>query len=181
MVIVFIAEGFEEIEALSCVDILRRAKLEVLTVGIGSKTVTGSHKIAVECDACDKDELPKTGIDMIVLPGGMPGTKNLENSQTVHDYIKLAVKNDAWLAAICAAPSIFGHLGLLKGKRATCFPGFETELNGADFTNAYVECDGKIITGKSAGAAFDFALKLVECLVSQDKANSLRASMVCRE
>jgi 4-methyl-5(b-hydroxyethyl)-thiazole monophosphate biosynthesis len=176
MIYVFFAHGFEEIEAITPVDILRRAGLEVQSVGVGAKTITGSHGITVHCDISDK-EITAKGFEMVVLPGGVPGTPNLEKSKRVQTCIDYAVKKDLWLAAICAAPSILGHKGILKGKKATCFPGYEKELEGAETSAERVVRDGKLITGKGAGAAKEFALALVECLCGKEKAAELGASL----
>ncbi|GHU80631.1 thiazole biosynthesis protein ThiJ [Clostridia bacterium] len=176
MIYVFFAHGFEEIEAVTPVDILRRAELEVQTVGIGAKTITGSHGITIHCDISDKEASPKN-LEMIVLPGGLPGTLNLEKSKIVQSFIDHVVENDIWLGAICAAPSILGHKGVLKGKKVTCFPGYEDELEGAEVTGERVVRDGKLITGKGAGASKEFALKLVECLLGRERADKLGASM----
>ena len=124
MIYIFLAEGFEECEALAPIDILRRAGLDVKTVGIGSKIVTGSHNIPIVCDL-EETELSTENLEAVILPGGMPGTLNLENSPTVQKFLEFAAKNQLIIAAICAAPSILGHKGLLKGKKATCFTGFE--------------------------------------------------------
>ena len=135
MVYMFLATGFEEVEALAPLDLLRRAGVEIKTVGVGSKTIVGSHSIPVVTDMTDSeycDESP----EMIILPGGMPGTLNLDASETVHKAIKTAVANDAYVCAICAAPMILGKLGLLKGKNAVCYPGFEKDLEGATPANA---------------------------------------------
>lgn len=177
MIYVFFAHGFEEIEAIATVDILRRAELNVRTIGIGAKTITGAHGITIHCDMIDHMATNAKGLEMIVLPGGMPGTVNLEKSQVVTAYIDHVIKNDLWLAAICAAPSILGHKGLLEGKKATCFPGFEEQLGGGEFTGARLEQDGKLITAKGAGAAIPFALRLVECLLGKERADLLEASL----
>lgn len=176
MIYIFFAHGFEEIEAITTLDILRRAELEVQAVGVGSKTITGAHGITVHCDMIDKQASPK-GLEMIVLPGGMPGTIQLEKSPVVSAFIDFVVKNDLYLAAICAAPSILGHKGLLEGKKVTCFPGFETQLGGAEFTGAKLEQDGKLITAKGPGVAIPFALKLVECLLGAERAAVLGESL----
>ena len=123
MTYIFLAEGFEEIEALTPLDLLRRAGVDVKTVGIGGKRVVGSHGIAVEADI-DENEVSGP-LDMIILPGGMPGTKNLMASETVMTAIHHAVQENAFIAAICAAPMILGKLGMLKGAEAVCYPGFE--------------------------------------------------------
>ena len=176
MIYVFFAHGFEEIEAIVTLDILRRAELDVQSVGVGAKTVTGSHGITIHCDISDREATPK-GLDMIILPGGMPGTLNLEKSKIVQAFIDYTVKNDIWLGAICAAPSILGHKGLLKGKKAVCFPGYEQELFEAEVTDGRLEQDGKIITAKGAGVTQEFALKLVECLLGKERADILGASL----
>ena len=179
MVYVFLAEGFEEVEALAPVDILRRAGLSVQTVGIGGRTVVGAHGITVEADVAE-DDLSFADVQAIVLPGGMPGTKNLDASQTVDKALSLAVEKNWVIAAICAAPSVLGHRGLLKGIRATCFPGFEKELAGAILTNEAVVTDGRIVTARGAGVALEFGFRLVDLLVSPEKAASLREGMQCR-
>lgn len=181
MVYIFLAHGFEEIEAITALDILRRAELEVKAVGVGSKTVTGSHGVTIHCDMLDKQATNAKGLEMVVLPGGMPGTLNLEKSAAVSAYIDYAIKHELYLAAICAAPSILGHKGLLAGKRVTCFPGFETQLGeGAVHTDEPVVQDGKLITARGAGAAIPFALKLVECLCGKERADTLAGSLQCR-
>ena len=153
MVYFFIAEGFEEIEALCPLDLLRRAGVAVKTVGIGGDMIRGAHGITVQADIPEglyADAAP----EMVILPGGMPGTLNLEKNKTVSDFIDYAVKNNKLIAAICAAPSILGHKGLLEGKEATCFPGFENELDGATISDKYVVTDGNIITARGMGSAF---------------------------
>jgi protein deglycase len=177
-VYIHFADGFEEVEALAPVDILRRAGCEVFTVSImGKKEVTGSHNVKIITD-CLFEEMDYKAADMIVLPGGMPGSKNLDNHQGLKNKI-LEFSNDGkWVTAICAAPMVLGHLGLLKGKTATCYPGFESELTGAKHTGNAVEIDGKIITGKGAGVAVKFGLALVEALLGKDKANDVKEKMM---
>lgn len=176
MIYVFFAHGFEEIEAITAVDILRRAELEVRTVGVGSKTITGSHGITVHCDIIDHMIHPKE-LEMIVLPGGMPGTLNLEKSKVVTELVQHCINKDIWVGAICAAPSILGHMGVLEGKKVTCYPGFEIQLDGGTFTANRVEQDGKLITAKGPGASIPFSLKLVECLCGKERADILEASL----
>lgn len=177
MIYVFLADGFEELEALAPVDILRRGGLNVKTVGVGGRTVCGAHKIPVVCDITEQDAVTD-GLDGIILPGGMPGTLNLEKSGCVQSFIDFAAENGLYIGAICAAPSILGHKGLLNGKKATCFPGFEKDLDGAEFSDTSVVTDGKITTAYGAGAAFDFGFRLLSELTG-DKAKSeeLRKSM----
>ena len=178
MIPVFLANGFEEIEALATVDILRRANVEVVTVGVGSKMPVGAHGIAV-CADITEDELDLSRIEGVVLPGGMPGTTNLEASAVVQSAVAYAAERGLLLAAICAAPSILGHGGYLRGKRATCYPGFESELEGAILCDGVVT-DGNITTACGAGVAVDFALELVRVLVSDDVADSIRRGIQCR-
>lgn len=179
MVYVFIAKGFEEIEALTTVDFLRRAELEVYTVGIGSKIVAGSHNIPVFCDLDENKAVADDRLDAIILPGGMPGTLNLEANETVNRFIDYCAENNKLICAICAAPSILGHKGLLKGKTATCFPGFEKELDGATVTGEYVCCDGNIITGKGMGSAISFSQIIAEQLINKEKAAKIKESLQC--
>lgn len=179
MVYVFLAEGFEEVEALTPVDILRRAEIEVKTVGINSSVIRGAHGIPVITDLDINEIEPDESVEMIVLPGGMPGTRNLEENEKVIKFIDYCADNGKQISAICAAPSILGHKGLLKGKKATCFPGFESELEGAEYTGSSVVTDGLITTAKGAGVAIEFALCLVSILKGKDTAESLEASLQC--
>lgn len=176
MIYVFLADGFEECEALAPIDILRRADLKVLTVGIGSKTVTGSHGIPIVCDITE-NEVVTDNLKAVILPGGMPGTLNLENNQTVQNIVDYAAENNIPLAAICAAPLILGHKNLLNNKKATCFTGFENELYGAEIVQNPVVCDGNIITACGAGAAFQFGFEILSKLSSQKTAENLKAQM----
>ncbi|MBQ9383624.1 MAG: DJ-1/PfpI family protein [Ruminiclostridium sp.] len=179
MILVFLANGFEETEAIAPIDILRRNGQKVVTVGIGEEVITSSHGITVVPDVTEVDIAASDEIDMIVLPGGMPGTLGLEGSRTVQDMIDYCAENGKYIAAICAAPSIIGKKGLLKGKKATCFPGFEDFLEGAEFTGEPVEHDGNIITARGAGVALEFGLKLVEVLSGKPAADKLKEAMRC--
>lgn len=177
MIYVFLSDGFEEIEALAPVDILRRGGCDVKTVGVGGKTAVGSHKIPVVCDITAQEAVTD-GLEGIILPGGMPGTLNLEKSGVVQRFIDFATENGLYIGAICAAPSILGHKGLLRGKKATCFPGFEKELDGAEFLDLPVVTDGKITTACGAGAAFDFGFRLLSELTGdKEGADALKKSM----
>lgn len=178
MIPVFLANGFEEIEALATVDILRRAGVEVVTVGVGGKVPVGAHGIAV-CADITESELNMSDIQGVVLPGGMPGTTNLEASVVVQQVVRYAVDNGLLTAAICAAPSILGHGGYLNGKKATCYPGFEQELTDAIIVNDGVVVDGNIITASGAGVAVDFALELVRYLVSAEVSDAIRGGIQC--
>ena len=177
MIYVFLAPGFEEIEALAVVDVLRRAELDVLTVGVGEDFVIGSHQIPVACDIAEKNLILDEKVEAIVLPGGMPGTLNLEKSETVQKAIDWATENNKLVCAICAAPSILGHKGILDGKNATCFPGFEDELFGAEISKDYVVKDGNIITARGMGSAIEFGLQIAEVLTSKENAQKIRASL----
>ncbi len=178
MIYVFLAEGFEEIEALTPVDCLRRAGKSVCTVGIGGTVVKGSHGIPVTADIADTAFAADDSVEMMILPGGMPGTIHLGESSVVQDALRYCVSHDKWIAAICAAPSILGAGGLLNGKTATCYPGFEAQLIGCNAVAEPVCQDGKIITGRGPGAAMDFSLKLVSVLCGDDAARSIAEGMV---
>ncbi len=175
MIYMFLANGFEEVEALAPLDLLRRAGLDVVTVGVGGDMVVGAHGIAVQADmpeAMYRDSRP----DMIILPGGMPGAKNLDESRIVDTALKAAAANGAYLAAICAAPMILGKRGYLEGRCAICFPGFEEHLCGAILPTegTHVVTDGRVITAVGMGAAVEFGLALVAALKGQEAAVALR-------
>lgn len=180
MIYMFLAAGFEETEALCPLDLLRRAGLKVSTVGIGGKFVTGAHGITVEADMTDTAyiSLRDNNPDMIILPGGMPGTINLDASDAVAYAIRTATESGAYLAAICAAPLILGRRGLLKGRRATCYPGFEAELVGALEIGGRVIRDGKIITAVGMGAAAEFGFELISVLKNPETAGKIREAIL---
>ena len=180
MLYMFLANGFEEIEALLPLDLLRRAGIEVKTVGIGTTTVTGSHDIRVKPDMFEGAfEITQKPIDCIILPGGMPGTKNLDASPVVHKAIDRALDDNALICAICAAPMILGKRGLLKGKNATCFPGFEEYLDGATVGGRVVR-DGNIITAIGMGAAMEFGLEIVAAIKGREEADKLAAAVLAK-
>lgn len=161
-VALFLANGFEEIEALGTVDILRRAQIPVQTVSItNDRVVTGAHNVPVTADTIF-DKVNFSDVDVLVLPGGMPGAKHLNEHEKLKELIKKFDGQGKSIAAICAAPMVLGGIGLLDGKRATCYPGFEPELPGAETTGESVVVDGNITTGRGPGLVFDFALRLVE-------------------
>lgn len=177
MVYVFLADGFEEVEALTPIDVLRRASVDVRTVGVTGKTVTGSHGVPMIADLLP-EETDLASADLIFLPGGMPGTKNLYASDFVRNAVEKVLADGHYVSAICAAPSIvLGGMGLLKGKRATCYPGMEDGMIGAIAQDVPCVWDGKIITGRGAGAAFDFALILCEALCGRETADKIAASV----
>ena len=175
MIYVLLADGFEEIEALTPVDMLRRAGYRVKTVGIGSDVVTGAHGIPVKADLTEEDATPD-GVRMVILPGGMPGTKNLAASDFVETMLEEVSAHGGDLAAICAAPTVLAKYGYLKGKRATCFPGFENELSGAVYTELPVVTDGKIITAKDMTEALAFSLSLLATLNAEDNEEKASAA-----
>ena len=163
-VYVFLAEGFEEIEGLTVVDLLRRAKIETEMVSImETKQVKGSHGIEVSADSLFTDN-DYADAELLVLPGGMPGTLNLGNHEGLCELLKKHYGEDKMIAAICAAPSVFGQLGFLNGRIATCYPGFESKLEGAIILSTKVAVDGNVTTSKGLGTAIDFSLKLIEQL-----------------
>ncbi len=179
MVYLFLADGFEIIEALTPVDMLRRAKLEVKTVGVTGKNVCSSCGVEVTADIT-VDEFEYNNVDAIILPGGMPGTLNLENNDIVQSVIDKSVSNNTLICAICAAPSILGHKGLLKDKNATAFPGFEDSLDGAVLSDKYVVKDGNFITARGAGVSVDFGLEIVKALTDEKTAAKIRKTIQCR-
>lgn len=176
MVYVFLADGFEEIEAVTPIDILRRAGLSVKTVAVGANPVTGAHGMRVFADI-DVAEARLDNAEAVLLPGGMPGTTNLENSEAVCSFVRAAAEKGIYIGAICAAPSILGHMGLLAGKRATCFPGFEDALSGAEVTGEAVVTDGHFVTARGAGCAAEFGFTLTTLLCGPEAAKDLRRSM----
>ena len=179
MIYMFLADGFEEVEALAPLDVMRRAGLDVKTVGVGDNFIRGSHGITVVCDMSTTGlEVPEF-LDGVILPGGMPGTVNLEKNKTVQAFIDSAYERHEFLCAICAAPSILGHKGYLSGKEATCFPGFEDELLDAKVSADKVVVDGKIITAKGAGCALDFGFAIVSQVESPLEAERVAKAMQC--
>ena len=179
MIYVFLANGFEETEAIAPIDLLRRAGKKVITVGVGDNIIVGSHGISVVADTIAQEASLTGELEMIVLPGGMPGTLNLEKSDYVQTAIDYCVSNGKYIGAICAAPSILGHKGLLKGKTAVCYEGFETQLEGANIGNSGVAEDGIFITARGAGVAVDFGLKLVEKVHSKEESRRQRNAILC--
>lgn len=174
----FLANGFEEIEALAPVDILRRAGVTVKTVSISdSLEVESAHGVTVKADMLF-DDADFSDADLLLIPGGMPGAKNID----MHEGVRIAVRKQAeagkLVGAICAGPMVLGHLGLLRGKRATCYPGFETELYGAEYTAAPATIDGNIITGKGPGATLNYAYLIVEVMKGEQTVSTLKDSMM---
>ena len=181
MIYMFLAEGFEEIEALCPLDIMRRAGLEVATVGIGGEYITGAHSITVRADLTEAEyasAVSSKPADMIFLPGGMPGTLNLGESKTVRDSIIFAAEDGKYIAAICAAPSILGEMRLLFGKEAICYPGFEKHLEGATVSDKRLVLDGNILTAAGMGVALDMGIEIVRIFCGKEKADSLRSAVI---
>ena len=177
-VYIFLANGFEEIEGLTVVDLLRRAQIDIQMVSIEESIhVTGSHNITVKADCLFKDAKIDEA-DMLVLPGGMPGTINLLHYAGLVQKIKEFHKNKKLLAAICAAPSVLGACGVLTGKKACCYPGFEEKLLGASIQSQPVVQDENVITGRGMGVANDFALKIIEVLCGKEKACEVKESVL---
>ena len=187
MIYMFLAPGFEEVEALAPLDLLRRAGLSVATVPVTApeteRAVTGSHNITVLADLCI-EEFRRTVLEgaapfapeAVILPGGMPGTTNLDASPEVNTALELAARANAYLCAICAAPLVLGKRGYLKGKRATCYPGFESYLEGAEVGGKVIR-DGRTLTAAGMGVAQEFGLEMVSVLVSPEKAGEIRKAI----
>ncbi len=179
MLYMFFADGFEEVEAIATLDIIRRAGIEIMSVGVDSQTVKGSHNISVMCDTTVDKVICDKSIDGIILPGGMPGTTNLMNNNVVNGIIDFCYSQNKLICAICAAPMILGRKGLLKGKKAVCFPGFEEELEGAIVSSEYVCNSDGIITAKGMGSAIDFGLEIVAELLDKNTSDKLKSTLQC--
>lgn len=175
---VFLADGFEEIEGLTVVDLLRRAEVNVTTVSItDSHTIHGAHGIDVQADKLF-EEVNYEEQDMVVLPGGMPGTLNLGKHQGVKEVLESFYQQEKYIAAICAAPSVLGKYGMLNGRKATSYPGFEDTLVGAEYVRDAVVADDFVITSRGMGTAIEFALKLIETLIDEQRADEIKESII---
>ena len=180
MVYVLLGTGFEEVEAIAPVDLMRRAGISVLTVGITGKTVYGGHNIGIEADITI-DQMDLTDLEMIVLPGGLGGVASARASQKALDAIRFAWDNDKFVAAICAGPTVLADLHITDGLQATCFPGCESGMGSAQLkSDAACVRDGKLITGTSAGCAIPFALALIEALKGPEAAQAIAKQIVIR-
>lgn len=177
MLYLFLTDGVEELEAIAPLDILRRAGVAVQTVGIGGKTVTGSHGIAIACDIAPH-EMDMPACEGVILPGG-PGRARLAESEAVRDALAAAAAKGGLLAAICGSPPILGRLGYLRGRRACCYGGLEDGLAGAEICYDPVVTDGNVITSRGAGTAVAFGLAMVEYLISPEKAREVAAQIQC--
>ncbi|MEG0580111.1 MAG: DJ-1/PfpI family protein [Niameybacter sp.] len=171
-VVVFFATGYEEVEALSVVDVLRRGGVEVIMAGVDGDVVASARQIKIQMDQKAED-INYDEIDMVVLPGGLPGVDNLYASELVE--FKAANK---WIGAICAGPSVLGKFGVLEGENATCYPGFEQYLHGATHVEDRTVVSNKIVTGKGAGASFEFALQILEIAAGKEKAEQIKNAMI---
>ena len=180
MVYVLLGTGFEEVEAIAPVDLMRRAGIEVQTVGITGKTVAGSHKIPVEADILPEN-MDLESMDMIVLPGGLGGVASARASQAALDALRWGWEHDRFVAAICAGPTVLADLGIPDGRKATCFPGCEGQMGKADMVPGVAALrDGKLITGTSAGCAIPFALELIKALKGSEAADKVAKQIVIR-
>ena len=178
MVYVLLGTGFEEVEAIAPVDLLRRAGIDVLTVGINGKTVFGGHNIGIEADIT-LEEMDLTNLEMIVLPGGLGGVASCRASEGAMNALKFAWENGKFVAAICAGPTVLADLHITDGKEVTCYPGCEKDMGNAKYIpNAASVRDGNLITGTSAGCAIPFALKLIEALKGAEEAKKVAQQIV---
>ena len=180
MVYMLLGTGFEETEAIAPLDLLRRAGVDILTVGINGKIVYGSHKIGVEADI-ELGEVDLTNLEMVILPGGLGGVASIRASKEAMDIVRFAYENNKFTAAICAGPTVLADLGIVDGKNATCYPGCEDGMGNAKMQeNAASVIDGKLITGTSAGCAVPFGLSLIEVLKGKDEAERIAKQIVIR-
>lgn len=181
MVYIFLANGFEEIEALTQVDYLRRAGVEIYTVGIEDDCIYGAHNIPVVCDkTIDEVGASDAGLEMVILPGGLGGVDGISGCKKALDIIEYCVKNDKYVAAICAAPTILAKKGYLKGRHAVCYPAMLDELSDCSSTDGRVAIDGKFITAAAAGVSEEFSFALIEALCGKDAAEKVRTGIVAR-
>ena len=178
MYYLFLANGFEITEAMAPLDVMRRAGLDVKTVGVTGAAVQSSNGVCVQSDVAI-DDVSFDDVDGAILPGGMPGTLNLKKNEKVIECVKRCYESGKLVASICAAPSIFGEMGLLVDRRATCFPGFEKALDGAIHNGAHVETDGNVITSKGAGCAIEFGHAIVSYALGKTNADKVLSDMQC--
>lgn len=179
---IFLAEGFEEIEAVGTIDVLRRGGIETITIAIDPEkwSVEGAHGILIDADDLFDKRNDFAQADILILPGGMPGSSNLNACEPLKALLKEQYEAGKWVAAICAAPLVLGGLGMLNGRKATCYPSFENTLEGATATGEPVVVDGNVITGKGPGFVFDFALCIVEALQGKAIADEVAAGMLLK-
>ena len=180
MVYMLLGTGFEETEAVAPLDLLRRAGVDIMTVGVNGKTIYGSHKIGIEADI-ELHEMDLTNLDMIILPGGLGGVTSVRASVEAMNALKFAWDNGKYVAAICAGPTVLADLGITSGKQATCFPGCEDGMGDARMIpNAAAVTDGRLITGTSAGCAIPFGLELIKALKGEQEAERIGKQIVIR-
>lgn len=179
MVYMLLGTGFEETEAIAPLDLLRRAGVEVTTVGLNGKVIYGGHGIGVEADI-EIGQLDLTNLEMIILPGGLGGVASIRGCQAAMDAIAFAHENGKYTAAICAGPTVLADLGIVNGKNATCYPSCEGQMGSANMVEAAAVTDGKLITGVSAGCAVSFGLALIAALKGQEEADRIAQQIVIR-
>ena len=179
MVYMLLGTGFEETEAIAPLDLLRRAGVEVLTVGLNGKVIYGSHGIGVEADI-EIGEMDLTKLEMIILPGGLGGVTSIRGCQAAMDAVRFAYENGKYTAAICAGPTVLADLGITEGRHATCFPGQACNMKNAILEEKAFVRDGKLITGASAGCAVEFGLALIDALRGADASEQIRKQIVIR-
>ena len=179
MVYMLLGTGFEETEAIAPLDLLRRAGVNIMTVGLNGKTIYGSHKIGITADI-EIGEMDLTDLDMIILPGGLGGVASIRGCAEAMEAIRFAWENDKYVAAICAGPTVLADLGITDGKNATCYPGCEPQMGSANMVVKAAVQDGKLITGTSAGCAIPFGLALIEALKGQAEADRIASQIVIR-
>ena len=179
MVYMLLGTGFEETEAIAPLDLLRRAGVEIQTVGLNGKIIYGGHGIGVEADI-EIDQLDLTTLEMVILPGGLGGVASIRSCQQAMDAIRFAYENSKYTAAICAGPTVLADLGITDGKKATCYPGCEGQMGSAIMVEAAAVTDGKVITGTSAGCAVPFGLELIAALKGQEAADAIAKQIVIR-
>jgi 4-methyl-5(b-hydroxyethyl)-thiazole monophosphate biosynthesis len=172
-IIVPLASGFEEIEAITVIDILRRANLPVTSAAVTENPVKGAHAIEIKADI-ELSAVDASGVEAVILPGGQPGSDNLKKSEPVISLITAVYEKGGYIAAICAAPIVLAKAGILAGKKVTCFPGFQDRLNGGIYSPAPLQIDGKIITAEGPGSAMDFALAIVSLFTSKEKSEQIK-------
>lgn len=176
-VLIILADGFEEIEALTPIDLLRRAGIDVTVAGLNSTEITGAHSITVKTDV-ELSKVQDQPFDAVVLPGGMPGTNNLNASDIVHKIVRNSYRENKLVSAICAAPLVLSDSGILKDKSFTCYPGFENKITNGNFNDSNIIKDNNIITGKGVGKAIDFSLSIISELINEEKAKEIKEQIV---
>ncbi|MGL4363402.1 MAG: DJ-1 family glyoxalase III [Cellulosilyticaceae bacterium] len=176
-VVVFFGTGYEEVEALAVVDVLRRGGVETVMAGVTDQEVCSARNICIKMDTC-AEQINYDEVDMLVIPGGLPGVHNVFASDFIKEKVQAFKKAGKWVAAICAGPGVLGKWGVLENEKATCYPGFEKELLGATHTGERVVVSNNVVTGIGAGASFEFALKLLEIAEDKEKSEQIKKAML---